>query len=867
MDSGFSSIYFMHTLYPIFRAAVLFLPLASWAAPIPVWPEATPSLVKYDESVKKSFLAWRKEMALAELKTAGVSVPAEFLAWVDSQPLVYQTIYGFDNPRPHRMPAPPKGQSVDHTDRPAQRLACLLSLEIDLGPEITRKRNLQLALALTHAYAGRLDDKTFECPEENLSWKPRPRFKLVIPQAPHKPVDTRAKDRSLDREDHIINFLEDHPQPVDPKNPQAGTRPLYGCEVLVSDDYRAKFVAYMKSHGHTIDPRHVTQSSHGLNIFLKAYTEKGRIPKAQDPFPKPAEVFAYLVRNDQFRFLPNVKRSWPRFNLESPWPVLEYLAMGDMPLRDREFVWKRFVETGSVRKYGHHLGAKLGLNTPVVRARRIQPFDFAYGSYAMDIKDHGACREMTRIGLGANAPLGIPAAHSFQPGHFCLTVVTHSPKTGYHLSVEQHVKHPTWITKGGVRREDELARLTYPLNYGFEEMLDAHTGLALMRHLPANASKDQKLTLLKSMFLINPYAVEIPRMMFPIFDDPSRIADFWVQLNQVCAAVKKTGCPTAGPYTDFTVRRMLDGRLHTLPVPENPAVRKKVMDLCLRDSGDDLWLKYAGYQKSPEQLLTWSVEALRSSVHSPRTEAQATLMAARLGTIGKTIKDEKIRRTWGQSLLTILRGKETFAVGEGRARREVADPSVLVAQGFAGQTPDARLALERDLRQAVSGGRSPARAQLLSQRVNAIARGIRDRKERAAWGETLHAILLGKELYVTPQAPDQPQFDPTVREVYHLGINLTPARQRFVRDFSVYLKRERSLAMARAMDQRLSHLLAVGAADPMSQETFLLALEPLAKGKETFSEPSSDPKKPGKTHKDPCIDRLMKSLPKKTTQR
>jgi hypothetical protein len=826
-----------------------------------VWPGATPALVKFDDQAKKKFLAWRRDTALAELKAAGVTIPQDLLAWVDSQPQVLQTIYGVDNPLPHRMPAPPKGQKIDATDTPAQRLACFASLEIDLGPEITRQRNLQLTLAVVHAYAGKLDRKTFECPEEKLSWRTRPRLNLVIPGAPHRPVDTRAKNRPLDREDHIINFLEDHHQPIDPKNPSAGTRPLYASELMASDDHRNRFVAYMKQHGHQIDPRHVTTSHHGYQMFLKAYTEKGRIPKAQDPVPTPAEKIAYLVRNDRFRFPANVKRSWPQFNLEAPWPVLEYLAMGDMPLRDREFVWKRFVETGSVRKYGHHLGAKVGLNTPLVRSRRMQPFDFAYGSYAMDIKDHGACREMTRIGLGAAAPLGIPAAHSFQPGHFCLTVVIHSPKTGYHLNVEQHVRHPTWITKGGVRREDELARLTYPLNYGVQERLDAHTGMAMMRHLPAETTTAQRLSLWHSLLSINPYVPEIPRNILNLHQSPASIADFWVGLQKVVQAVNRPGCPQGSPYTDFTVRRMLDGRLKTLPVPDPPQDRQKVLDLCLRQSSDDLWLRYASFRKTPEEMQRWGQDALSASLRHPREEAGAALVAARLSTLGKTIKDEKQLRAWGQALLQIIRGKETFAVGEGKKRREVADPAVLVAQGFAGQTPDARAALERDLRQAVSGGRSPARAQLLAQRINAIARGMKDRNERRAWGETLHGILLGKELYVTPQVPDQPQLDPCVREIYQLGIDLAPARQRFQRDFQLYVKSDRTLALARAMDARLSQLLAVSASDATAHQAFLETLVPLLQGKETLTEPS------GKTHKDPAVDRLVKSIPSKTALR
>ena len=833
-------------------------PVVPAASPTPVWPEAGPGLLTFDGSVKQKFLAWRKSMAMAELKAAKVEIPDKFLQWVDANPSVFQTIYGFDNPQAHRLPALPKGVTQDRTDSPAQRLVCLLSLEIDLGPEITRKRNLQLALALAHAYAGKIDRRSFECAEEKLSWRPRQRLKLVIPGNPLEPVNTRASDRKLDREDHIINFLEDNPVPVDPKKPEAGTRPLFAHELMADDAQRARFVAYMKEHGHTIDPRHVTHSRRGYDMFLKAYQEKGRIPKEHDPAPTPAEKFAYLVRNDSFRFPPEVKRTWPRFNLESPWPVLEYLAMGDMPLRDREFVWNRFRETGSVRKMGHHLGVKLGLNTPVVRARRMQPMEFAYGTYAMDIKDHGACREMARIGLGAAAPLGIPAAHSFQPNHFCLSVVSYSDQSDYGLKVEQSVRGPTWITKGGVRIEDELARLFYSLNYGYEAMLDAHTGLACYRNFPAQTAVVQRLRFLESLLAINPYVPAIPREILNRLESPDMVADFWQRFTRQIEAVKRTGCPAGGHYTGFTVRRMLDGRLSVLPVPDDDQMRQRVVDICLAESSDTLWLKYLSHGKSPERVQQWGLDALHKAVAGQRDESASNLLSARLSTIGKTIKEENQRRAWGNALLAVLRGKETFYTGDGSKRREIADPSVLVAQEFAGQAPDARAALERDLRQSIEGGRSPTRTSLLAKRLAAIGKGIRDQDERRAWGETLHAIVLGNETYVTPQQPDQPQCDPVVQEIYHLGVDLNPARERFTQDFSTYLENERTLHKARAMDQRLATLVAAASRDQAANALFVKTLVAMANGHESFTEPTNDAQKRGKSHKDPVVQRLQK---------
>jgi hypothetical protein len=63
------------------------------------------------------------------------------------------------------------------------------------------------------------------------------------------------------------------------------------------------------------------------------------------------------------------------------------------------------------------------------------------------------------------------------------------------------------------------------------------------------------------------------------------------------------------------------------------------------------------------------------------------------------------------------------------------------------------------------------------------------------------------------------------------------------------------------MDARLSQLLAVSASDATAHQAFLETLVPLLQGKETLTEPS------GKTHKDPAVDRLVKSIPSKTALR
>lgn len=818
----------------------------------------------FNAATKEQFLSWRKSQALAELESAGVKIPADFLRWIDSDPVVYRTVYGVQNPSAHGLPVLPKGVVQDRTDTPAQRLVVLRSLEIDLGAEVVRQKYPQLALTMMHAYAGRLARPSYEDAALGVSWKARPLLKLEVPNSKLVPVDTRAKNRPLDLNDHLINFLDEHAVPETPAKGAAvdpsKKRPLYAYEVMNDPTLQAQLLAYLKERGHAIQPKQVTLSAAGFALFSKAYLEKGRIPKEFDPAPTPAEKMAYLVRNDQYRFPPDVKRTWPRFELNSPWPVLEYLASGviagDMPLRDREYVWSRFRDQGTVRKYGKHLGAKLGLNTPMVRARKLMPFPFAFGSYAMDVKDNGACREMARIGIGTNTGLGVPSTHAFQPGHFCLVSIGYAPKSGYTLNVEQHVRPPTWVTKGGVRREDEFARLIFPLNYGLDAMLDAMVGFTCYRALPSSTTASQRQSWLESLLDINPYSLEIPRELFEQCATPQDVAKAWTRMQQRVKRVDRVGCPPGGIYTDFTLRRMVDGRLKSLPVPNDPAVRAMVVKACLETSADPLWMSYVGFGWSQTQWLQWAVSQLRASLGKPRNQEQAALFANRLTVIGKSFKDDAVRKQLGMALLHLLRGRETFQVTQGGKTSEMADPSLLVAQTLAGQTPDARAAVERDLRAGVHGDRSPTRADVLAKRLATAARAIREPKLRKAWAETLHAVILGRETYITPQQPDKPQLDPAVREIYALGVDLQPAAARFASDFTTYLRQPRTPVEAKSMELRLQVLLeALRPSTPA--HSAIIALVPHTQGMEMITSDGSAGKA-GKKVPDPAVARLRK---------
>jgi len=131
--------------------------------------------------LRRAFLAYAKEQAIAALKAEGKSIPEDFLAWIESDPQVEAGVYGVHQ-------------------EPEDVLLWLYSLRLDLGKaKFEEYRQLALAAAIVSAKEGMEADIT-----------PREPLKLVIPGDPRQPVDTKDPDRELDVHDHIINFLDEN---------------------------------------------------------------------------------------------------------------------------------------------------------------------------------------------------------------------------------------------------------------------------------------------------------------------------------------------------------------------------------------------------------------------------------------------------------------------------------------------------------------------------------------------------------------------------------------------------------------------------------------------------------------------------------
>lgn len=404
---------------------------------------------EFTPKLRDAFLAYAKQQAVADLNAQGKSLPKDFLEWIDSDPMVEAGVYGV-----HR--------------KPADVLLWLYALRLDLGrTKFEQYRQLALAAAIVSAKEGMTADIT-----------PREPLKLAIPGDPRQPVDTRAQDRELDVNDHIINFLNDHTIETEvvighndaipelkydergiakpaPKNQEAKKVPvteirersLYAADVLASADLQRKFNAYMKSKGQDLKidcgERIVHWNSqdmvHGeqykkideaYRMFRAAYEAKGLLPMKRDPFASPAERCLYLIRNYEYEFPQGLQadRKWPRFPLTAPWPVLSMLAADRQPLREREERWVAFRDRGEFITYGEYIHG-IAQQHAMQSARRLKPYPFTYATIQMMLKDGGVCGTMGAISARSHVTLGIPACQATQPGHCAMVAFQYAPES------------------------------------------------------------------------------------------------------------------------------------------------------------------------------------------------------------------------------------------------------------------------------------------------------------------------------------------------------------------------------------------------------------------------------------------------------
>ena len=665
-----------------------------------------------------------------ELKARDIKLPKDFLAWVDGDPIVRTSVYGC------RM-------------EPLRVLLKLRSLEIDLGEDTVRRDYTQLALAfaIQDSYALRGSQGTpwndadgAKAPDGSADplpdVSPRAPLSLEIPGDPRVRIDTKDPSRTLDRDDHIVNFLEDHPEveeevevrelpplEYDEKGiakPQRAAvavkklvkRPLVAADVIASKPLQDEFNAFMAERGHAdvridcgdkaVSWRSTDAISDGElrkriaaahELFHTAYRNKGRMPAARDRAPTAAESMAWFIRNDRHDFSDELRaaRQWPRFPLNAPWPVLMMLAADDQPLREREEIWLRFRDNGEFRTYGEYIG-DIAQQFDMQSARRVAPIAFSYGSIQMMWKDGGVCGTMGNIGSRTHRIVGQPASTAGQPGHCAIVFMEYDPKSkefsckgGQYATGGDEVTtvHAGWNydDKGGRKPMVFHQSVAWGVNENFPAFVELLAMLRAFNALPADERARDCVTFVKSALAQNVFA--LPAITAALDSAPD--AKSALAIADACADrfAKKTDDKKHALYRS-TVRDLAHARIEQLPAPTTPEENAKLLEALERQGCTNgallarCWRGLGGDDEFVKRCQA-EIDAYLASPERGKDKRASQKFAAKINGWAKTVA-RPAKKRWAEQLLAAFEGKETISP---RGKEQV-DPAVEALRKLAG---------------------------------------------------------------------------------------------------------------------------------------------------------------------------------------
>jgi hypothetical protein len=758
---------------------------------------------RFTPKVKDAWLVLAKANTLKELETASKPLPADFLAWIDSDPVVRATVYGA-------------------RQNAANVLLMLRSLELDLGQQAVRKDHTQLALAMAVVHAAK-------GPQADIG--KRGLFQLTIPGDPRKPVDTKDPNRKLDRNDHIINFLnsntlqedvvigqKEEPAPLKyddkgiaippPKNAkpvkvpiiEKRTRTLHAADVIASREWQEKFNAYMKAHGedvsidcgdkvvHWKSTAAVKAEMKNINdafvMFRTAYEEKGLLPKARDASPTPAESAAWWIRNDKFRFPEETakQRAWPRYPLNAPWPTMTLLAADNQPLREREERWTAFRDKGEIRAYGEYTGP-IAQQSDMQSARRITPYPFQYGTYQMMAKDGGVCGTMANMGVRTYNTLGIPSCTAGQPGHCALIHFAHDPKTGlYDCKGGQfatggpgQTSPHTPFAFGDVDAPKPMIyyqTIAWAVNYGLQSYLDSTLAYQMFRALPETERAAHGQELLESGLALNPYNIVLADAAQAHAATPQAQVRFLKGFRQCLSGVTKPGCPQDDLYQQ-TVRGNAFARIAKLPLPQDAAISRAVLAFLREEqcTNADALVSYQVALDGIESVARETGSSFRKHLVSARTAASCKIMAGTITAVTTRITDKKLRDQWTQLLWTEIQGHENYLDSKYKILTDdTATALAKLNRAKLGSETELNQPLLvqvlNDLRARVAGQRDPKTCKEFANRIAAVAKQIKDPAQSKAWLKAMFKTIDGRGQYQT--ADGKPQKDPAADTIAKL---------------------------------------------------------------------------------------------------
>ncbi len=759
---------------------------------------------KFTPKVRRAFLDYAKAQAQSDLKAQGKSLPDGFFVWIAANPEIEASVYGAHH----------KASDV---------LLQLYSLRLDLGkPKFKKYHQLVLATAIVNAK---------QMTEVDIT--PRKELKLVINGDPRKPVNTKEPGRELDKNDHIINFLNDNtieeevvvghktvlpelkydkrgiaipaPKRKGKKVPvtEKRKRTLYAADVLASKALQAKFNAYMKAKGQTVqidcgekvvhwksrDAVRGQQRNNireAFNLFRTAYEAKGLLPAARDPLPTPAERCAYIIRNYEYRFPEETraKRKWPQFPITAPWPVLTLLVDDNQPLREREERWIAFRDRGEFKKYGEYIGG-IAQQFDMQSARRLKPHPFTYHTIQMMLKDGGVCGTMAATSARSHISLGIPACQAIQPGHCAMVAFRYDPKSKTYSckgaqyatggdekttpfarwyfgdAAKKYARRPGFGVQPNPRKPMVYHQsVAWAVNYGMQSYLDSTLAHAVFRLLAESDRKANGVKLLESALAINPYNFLLVDSAQATAATPKEQLRFWQTFAATLKAkAPKPGCPAEGLYNK-TVKSRMFAKIAKLPVPKDKDAAREVLAFLVKEKCD-IPAALATYHLAIEGLpamLSRTEKAFKDHLSSVRTKASrendsaAAMMASTIKATASRIKDRKERKQWALALWKQAQGDGKYFA---HRYRVVTNPTLPALARLAGQKmpPEAELVkplLERvaaELKTSVAGDRNIKDCRLLAAKIKATGNCLKAPEQKRQWLEGLAKIIKGKETF------------------------------------------------------------------------------------------------------------------------
>jgi len=777
----------------------------------------------FTPKVRTAYLEYAKAQALADLQAQKRTLPSDFLKWVDADPIVQASVYG------------------GHV-KPSDVLLQLYALRLDLGKEKFEKYcQLMLATAIVHAK---------RAADANIT--PHKPIAITIGGDPRKPVDTKDPKRELDRNDHIINFLNGNtieeevvvgykmetpplkydergiaipaPKKAKPKKvpvTERRTRSLYAADVLASRALQEKFNAYMKAKGHPVDidcgDKVIHWKSHDMvrgnqifkiaaafKLFREAYEAKGLLPARPDPVPSPGERCVYMIRNYDHVFPPELQkqRNWPRYPLTAPWPVLTVLVDADYPLREREERWVAFRDKGEFKTYGEYIGG-IAQQFDMQSARRLKPYLYTYGTIQMMLKDGGVCGTMGAIAARSQTALGIPACQAAQPGHCAVAAFQYDPKTEtYHCKGQQYAT-------GGDDRTTPFARWFFG---DAAKKYDRHTGFGLQRNPRKPMVYHQSVAWAVNYSFPSFLDTLLACNTYQLLDEDARkgpgiaLLTSALKANPYGLLLIDTAQASADPKGQMTLWKAFQAAL--------AAVGKKPG--CPTDGLYPATVKknlFARLAKLPVPEDERDAREIYAFLEQEQCSVPAALVAYRLKLEG---------------LPALLKRAEAdlkahFAAVQTRASRE-------------NDTDTAAMA----------------------ETIKAVAAAIRNGKERRTWAQTLWPLTKGNERFLghRNRVATSPVVVQIARQAGQKMLaeaeQMQPLLDRIVSELQASVAGERDIKACRALATKLQ---AVGNAvkDADQKRAWAAALTKAMAGKETFKPP-----KARKPLRDPCADVVKK---------